>query len=614
SQPPRSGIDHEGATQLFEIPPDSGGVQGGQAFGPPSHQGQHQAPYGQPAPGPQHGQPGQNQILVPSSDDGGFEGHTQFVNLNEFATQGTHFTPEQQAAGYDGSTQFVDVNALMAGDDPAAAQGGDIENDALLRQSYAFGPESIQRGEEITLIFAQNALGKPVILKRIWEGSAEQMSTPLRQRVAHLYELRHPCLLPMNGMLVTHSGLWVELERPHGVRLTQLLQQQGPQEPHDVLGWMQTTAEILEIVHAHQVAYANLTTDALWIQEDGSVRVEPFDMLRFEDRGNLGNFGPQEMHRPLEQRNLSPSTDVYCLAAVTLACLTGLPLDLNRVAQLDKKMASAIGKALVPNPAERPQSAVAFVQSLPRSKKSTPKGESKGGLPDLDIKVIGIIAAVVLLAFGGYMYWEQEQAKEAHAQRVIAQQLAAEQAEALAAQEEATARANKLAQKDGPEAQEDMAPVTQPGTVENDSRLKVRTSFALNPPDDVTANATPAQLEAWRETARKAIPEGDKLRGNDAWEQYHEGLRAITRVIRLQDVPTDDDQQILKDLYSKSIVKKEHEVLRNRIETLVKEGSLGTASRSYQRLASIDPSANAGDFFTSHSTANVHVVERTAKD
>lgn len=492
----------------------------------------------------------------------------------------------------------------MAGGPAPAPQGSNIENDALLRQSYAFGPESIQRTEDIVLIFAQNALGKQVILKRVWEGNAEQMSTPLRQRIAQLYELKHPNLIPMNGMIVTPSGLWVELERPNGVRLTQILQQHGPQDPNAVMQWITTTAEILERVHAQELAYANLTTDALWIQSDGSVVVEPFDMLRFEDRGNLGNFGPQEMHRPLEQRQLHPTTDVYCLGAVTLASLTGLPLDLNRIAELDKKIASALQKAFELNPAERPQSAMAFVQSLPVAKRSDGSSGIQDTLAKLDIKIVGAIVFALLMALVGYLYMAQEKAAAEHAQRVAAQRLADQQEAERQSREQALALAAPAA------AQADDAPPA-PVNVVNDSRLTIRTSHSLNPPAGTAPKATAEQIAQWRTQAIKAKAEADKLGGNDAWDKYQESLRAITNVIRNTEVPTSEDQQLLLDLYAQPIVKTELDAMRRRLETLVKEGSMGNARRFYQRLSEIDPGANALEFFANTTSATVRTVPRS---
>ncbi len=570
-----------------------------------------------------------SQPFVPDEADG----NTQFVNLSDFVNEAAHFTPEQQAAGYDGNTQFVDVAALMAGSDThqpgspgGQGPGDDIENDPILRQSYHYGPGSIQTGD-VTLIFANNALGEGVVLKRVWHGPAHEMSTPLRNRIAQLNALKHPNLISMNGMVATGTGLWIELDHPGGARLTAVLQEQGPLPKETVLPWIHAVASVLAMAHAQQLAYANLTTDALWIQPDGSVRIEPFDMLRFEERGSLGEFGPQEMHRPVEQRQLSPATDVYSLAAVAVAALTGLPVQLARVQKLDKALKNPLTKALSNNPLERPQSAEAFAASL-----SSPAGFS---LKTLDIKKVGAAAALLLVLFGGFMYMDAEatsaqQAAERQAEQAsLAKQEARDQLQEEQSQrrsKEATNIANAAAQgsapaaaADGDEAAGDTAApnpqaVALPGPTTNDPRLSISTSFQLNPLVSSLEPRTksPEKAAEYREKARELLEESKTMPETRLLGAYRDALTHLTEAMLL-DPDNQENKDLIEDLYKKDAVKDYMKDLRANVESDVLQGKIASGRRHYRALNSTDHNATALDFFENVKTAKVEKVTRRVK-
>lgn len=605
--PPTFDGPSDEATQLFELPPEMMGGQGGDSdhitSSAPDYGGYSQ-PAAQPAaPPPSMGGSGGHQVYI-GDDAPDYEGSTQFVNIADFAEQAAHYTPEQQAAGYDGNTQFVDVNALMAG---AEASGGDpIENDQDLQRGYIFTPDAIQRGD-ITLIFAQNQLGRPVVLKRVWEGPAEQMSTPLRQRIAQLHALRHPNLVPMNGMFVSRSGMWVEIDRPEGTRLTQIIQQQGPQEPEQVIAWLKSVSEVLETIHAQQLAYANLTTDAVWITPGGEAMVEPFDMLRFEDRGGLGAFGPPEMQFPPAQRQLSPATDVFSLAAVATAALTGLPLDSSRLGQLsDQKLAQALQAALNPDPTQRQQTPAEFAAAL----------KSGGGSGGLDIKVvIGGVAALMMLTLVAMMFMGGEPAQPAPQQQAAAPAQPGTQAPAAnPADPAAAANPSDPAAAADPAAQANAPQVPLPGNVVVDQRLTISQSFKQNPPASGPAEITEDQFDELRARARELKEEGDKARRSEQLDSYEPALEAITQVIRAQKVPAEDDLALWREIYDNREIKDHVKDLRERVEADLDKGLVAQARRNYEELSAIDPSANADDFIQAASSAEVVTVTLNEDD
>ncbi len=567
----------------------SGPVSSGSNFG----SGPVSGPQGRP---PQHHGSGQ-QSFAPNEDEAGYEGSTQFISIADFAQKEAHFTPEQQQAGYQGSTQFVDINALQAGA-AAMAAGDSIENDADLKRGYQFTPGDIERGE-VTLIRAKNPLGKDVILKRVWEGDPQSMSTPLRQRVAQLNDLRHPNLVPMNGMFVSASGMWVELDAPRGQSLTKVLQTNGPQIAGQVIEWMGSIAAALETIHSQQLAYANLTTDSVWIDTStGQVQIEPFDMLRLADRGNLGAFGPPEMDAPPEQRQLSPATDVFSLAAVGAAAITGLPFQPQKLAQLeDTKLADKLAVAMAPNPAERPQSTMDFVGTL------------TGGL-DLDIRLVagaggGVVLLLLVLAlvFSG--------GDDPHTQVAQPDQpLNGEPSTDVDQLMQQAATGGGGDEQDAPSA----PAVDLPGQTTTDPRLSIKNSFAQNPPTTAVRSASGDELEEWRQQANEYIKKGDDAPRSDRHHHYMQGLQVLTQIIRAQDDPDPSDSKAWRDLLEKETVSEEIKELRDEVQEMLLSGNLGQARRTYRRLARFDPGANSEAFINTHNSARVVTVKRQQSD
>ncbi len=542
---------------------------------------------------------GSNQVYV-DSDQAGHDGATQFINVNDFADKKeAHFTPEQQQAGYDGSTQFVDVNALKAG---SQAAGGDpIENDTDLQRGYEFGSNDIQRGE-ITLIHARNAVGRGVILKQVWEGRPEEMSTPLRERIAQLHEIKHPGLIAMNGMFVSDSGMWIELDAPVGQRLTEVIEQQGPMPPETVLDWVESIADVIEFIHGEQLAYANLTTDSVWIQNDGTIQLEPFDMLRLEDRGNLGVFGPPEMNAPDDQRQLSPATDVYSLAAVAAAALTGLPLRPANLEEYDdQKLVQKLYRALDDEAGERPQQVRHFVEEL------------RGG-DGLDIKIVGAgVAAVLLLSVAGLAVLTGDDPEttdepvRAEVEDEPTGQGDVPAGDPPGADDPAEQPDDTRAESDGDQA------VDLPGTVTNDPRLTIVTSYESNPPADADSPITAEQIEEWRTEIQEFRQEGDDARDDsDAFDAYEQALERLTQILR--DDPSEDDRETWRELYVDDVVQQEVEELLRRIEESLLDGRIASANRRYGRLSRINPNANARSFMSEHNSADVTQLQRVGAD
>lgn len=580
-----------------------------------------------PASGPhggQHGggpQGGDQQVFAPGGS-GGYEGKTDFINIADFADANAEFAPDSQSAGYEGKTEFVHIDALQGAPggpggpagQPASPQAS-VANDPLLRQSYQFSPQSIQQGE-VTLIFAQNPLGKQVVLRQVWAGDATQMPAEMRQRIARLDALGHPRLVKLNGVVATQTGLWADLAKPEGYRLSAVLQQHGPQDRDNVATWMEQVAEILDLIHGQGLLYGNLTPDAIWIQEDNSIVLEPFDLLSFENRGDLAPYGPPEMKRPPQDRQLSAATDIYSLAAVGAAALTGLPFNPDKLGGLeDEKLANKLRAAMSDNPGERPESAGALAESIGSGGFSL---DSLNFNPaEMDIKVVAVIAVLLLGGFAGYMYWNQQQAKKAAARRAQAQ--AAQQAPGEQAGSEPAAAQNgsgEAAAADGAEA----AMVAAPGEVQDDPRLKIHSSYRKNPPaeeaqEELTGQKALDEALAKREAAKDHMKKAEDLASRqDRLEEYTAALENITTAIRLRGgEPTEEDQKVLDDLHSEKLVRTYIDEVRKRVENSIDEGNAGDARFAYKRLSSIDYRARATGFFDHNASPKVVTVHEPEK-
>lgn len=620
-------------TEMFQIDPNlagsppAGGVQmrshsGVQpsydSFGGPGGQAPPGAPIVQPQPHPQAQQPtyeppptapaqriDANQSLV-IGDGADFEGKTGFINLNDFAQGGESFTPDSTAAGYEGSTQFVNIAALQASGPPGSTP---VEHDEILKQTYQFGIESIQQGE-FTLIFAQNQTGDAVVLKRIWEGDPNGMPIPVRQRIAALDQIRHPQLVTLNGMIAAPSGAWVELARPPGFRLSDIINNNGPQDPQQVAQWVAQTAEILSVVHAQAFVYANLNTDAIWIQENGAVILEPFDILSYEQRGNLGVFGPPEMNYPPDQRQLVPATDVYSLAAVTVAALTGLPLNLGAIEQLDKNCKAAVTASLHQDPAQRPRDAGAFVAAMKGKRTAT----GAGGVNKFKILIpaVFVVGCVGLAAAYFLRPTTPPPPIEGGGEAVVVGSPSTNSAMAQTTTNGSTTGGTTTGTTTG-------AVVAAAGSpdVQSDPRLQIRTSALTNPASAKGDGPSPDDLdeaEVYREEARALVVDIATLQESSRRERYAEALGKLATAARLSGGMTAADKELFADLSKNSFVTEIRKDYYDRVDKDLKAERISGVKQSYPKLANVDAEAKELKFFVQNKSVDIVTIDPIESD
>jgi serine/threonine protein kinase len=537
------------------------------------------APAAAPAPSAGHGARGP--VVI---GEAAGEGATAFIDISALAA-GPSGSPEPKPS--EGNTQFIDINQLQAGAGVHAQ--GSVETDPVLRQSYAFGPESIQQGE-FTLIFANDYSGRPVVLKRIWEGDVNTMPMELRQRVAMLDQIKHPRLIGLTGMFASPSGAWVEVPRPGGYRLTDVLGGRGPQPPEQVTRWAQQIAEVLSFVHQFQFVYANLTTDAVWVQDDGNVLIEPFDILTFENRGNLGVFGPPELNFPPHQRQVYPATDVYSLAVLTVAMLTGLPVNLGAIAQLPKPFSEICLKGIQQNPAERVPTPAEFGQALGGGGKT--KGAKAGGAKQLDMKIVigGVVAVGVLtIAVLAMM-----QGGGGGGQQVVDEPI-------------------EVAQASSTNGAAALAPLPEGLTVEGDPRVEVVAGIQTSPVVASTEAADPEAADKLRQEARAALTGVDRLNDEGKRAKYQESLSKMVAAVRLSSL-TDEDRAFLSSLSAEKLVQQMREQKLKEVQEALQKGNLGSTKLGYTGLEALDPSAKHTAFFNRNKTVKIRPLTRAGQE
>lgn len=505
------------------------------------------------------------------------EGATAFIDIASLASGGPT-APEKES----GNTEFIDINQLQDGAGVHSSMS--VDQDPVLLQSYAFGPESVQQSD-FTLIFANDATGRPVVLKRIWEGDVNTMPMELRQRVAMLDQIRHPRLIGLTGMFSSPTGAWVELPRPGGFRLTDVLTSRGPQPAELVKQWALQIAEVLSFVHQFQFVYANLTTDAIWIQDDGSLFVEPFDILTFENRGNLGVFGPPELNFPPQQRQVFPSTDVYSLAVVCVAALSGLPVNLGAIAQLPKPFADLCARSLQQNPLERVASPADFGAALGGGAAAG----TKKGLPDLNIKiVIGGVAAVGAIVIVALLLLKGDPTTEPPP----------DDTRGAVAQTEG--------QTSGPA---ELPPLPEGLKVDTDPRIEVIESIRTAPVVTQTTTADPKLADKLRKEARAALTGIERFNEVAKRERYSEALSKMTAAVRASEL-TEEDKQFLLSLSEITLVKEMRQQKLKEVQDSLDRRSVGSTKLGYSGLEAVDPDAAYLDFFNRNKTVKIHPVTR----
>ena len=491
------------------------------------------------------------------------------------------------ARASEASTQGYDIDALQAGQGPivsanfgvsagaAAASHIAPSQDPLLKGTYRFEPHQVQHTDVGTMIWALNAQGHQVILKHLSEPGTEGTDPALEEQITRLSALETPALMKMHGIFTSHSGRWVELEAYRGQTLAERVQAQGPLSIDEVKWWAHRVADSIDAIHKAGLLYLNLTPDAIWLDPtQGQVYLEPFGIFGLRQRGNLGPFGAQELHRSGTHAP-GPSTDVYAMAMVLIYALTGQN-DPSALAGLSAKATKlTLAKALDVNPSNRPGSAAALVSA---AKLGAP-GEK---FNPLDRKFLLPLAALVVVVTMSVVFLVPDGPPEPYGQ------------------------ANFKSDYD-PKRK---AVAGAPGQVDKDERLRLVRSFAYAPPEKDEFEAPPVD-----NTQAAGLLAGVNAKISDESASPKVLLLDYTKAARAGADPGQLKKTMAKLMARPDVSAYYQKRLRTFGDALGASPKLSpTLRRDYGGLSQVVPGASNYTFLTKNRGAQIKKIASTSKE
>ncbi|REF34939.1 protein kinase domain-containing protein [Thermasporomyces composti] len=205
--------------------------------------------------------------------------------------------------------------------------------------------------------------GEEVLLKRL-RLRADRTHDDVRRLLALLDSIGHPHLVRVRQMVPLGADVVLVLDRADGGSLDELLSGRGALDPGEVVTALAPVAEALAAVHEHGLVHGDVTPEAIVFTAEGRPLLADVGILGLVEGGDAppshGYADPATGGQP------TPASDVYALAAVGHAALTGLQPRLGQprmplaeaAADLPSAMVHAVTVGLQPLPARRPDAAM----------------------------------------------------------------------------------------------------------------------------------------------------------------------------------------------------------------------------------------------------------------
>jgi Serine/threonine protein kinase len=142
----------------------------------------------------------------------------------------------------------------------------------------------------------------------------------------------HPSLLPFIDFGQTQELLYLVSPYPPMRTFTELLQESRGLDALTVSLYLDQIASALEYAHQHAILHRNLTTDAIFLRNDGRLLVADLGVMRILELSRHGQaggvlYGNSRSSAPAPEQLLgqpvSSATDVYALGALLYHLLTG---------------------------------------------------------------------------------------------------------------------------------------------------------------------------------------------------------------------------------------------------------------------------------------------------
>ncbi len=332
-----------------------------------------------------------------------------------------------------------------APDDRPGAPSGALEAGASIGGFTIV--EKIGEGGQATIYRAHQA--KPrrdVALKVIRADQREDATYRTRfiEEQDTLAGLEHPSIVPVYAAGAEESVLFIAMRLIDGPDLGARLRASGPLSPGETAGILRPIAAALDFAHQHGVIHRDVKPSNILIDSGGLPYLSDFGLGKRSTGGpeisepglaigTLEYMAPEQFATGVAA-TITPAADVYALGCVAYACLTGRPPfradtpERTMYAHINEPVPSLAGsrpdlppaidavlaRALAKAPAQRFETAVAFVEALavagaseqtrpiPVPPPTTPTGRAETWVrANRPLAAIGGVLGVIILVLAG---------------------------------------------------------------------------------------------------------------------------------------------------------------------------------------------------------------------
>lgn len=260
--------------------------------------------------------------------------------------------------------------------------------------------EQIGRGQ-LTDVFRgyDPHLDRPVAIKRLRAtlSKDEEIQARFKREAKVIAALRHPHILQIYDLEIENRRPYMVMEFVEGRNLKETLHDLAAAgqrlSPEEVLRIISRVADALDYAHHRQMIHRDIKPANILLGQDGGVFLADFGLVRLMDQpgltqigqliGTLAYMAPEQFQS--KSRQVDHRADIYALACVLYEMLTGrppftgtgaelaqahlklLPAPPGRLAALPEAVDHVLLKALAKDPAERPHTAVQFIEELRRA-------------------------------------------------------------------------------------------------------------------------------------------------------------------------------------------------------------------------------------------------------
>ncbi|WP_433433288.1 serine/threonine-protein kinase [Nonomuraea sp. CA-141351] len=237
------------------------------------------------------------------------------------------------------------------------------------------------------------AAGRVVLARRHHDGvevAIKYLSDELRSDVGFVARFRHEARLLATLQSRYHArlidyvesgqGAAIVMELINGVSLREILRSEGPTGPEAALTVLKGSLQGLASAHAIGVVHRDFKPENVMVQGDGTSKLVDFGIaVRAGEGAGAAGTPPYMAPEQWSGGRAGPATDVYAATVVFFECLTGTrPFRASNIAALahqhqaspppvdevPEPLRSLVERGLAKDPAERPESAEAFLTEL----------------------------------------------------------------------------------------------------------------------------------------------------------------------------------------------------------------------------------------------------------